>query len=66
MHELVNNLELYREYVQNNKNTELFVALSDCYYINCVDNFVDFQHKNTKGMGLRKFNRNSTDFMCCD
>lgn len=66
MHELLNNLELYRQYVRSNKNVELFVAICDCYYVNCAENFVDFQHKNTKGMGLRKFNSSSTDFMCCN
>lgn len=66
MDELLNNLEWYRQFVRDHKNTELFIALNEYYYIECTEDFVELQHKEIRGAGLRIFNDNYTNFLCCD
>ena len=64
--ELVNEMEYYRDYVLKQDSFELYLFLSQFRAAECTEDLVDFQSKETKGMSVRAFHKNHTDFAFID
>ena len=63
---IIPELNVYREYIYQKKNTELFVSINQKYNIECNEKTVNTHFSTTMGTGVRFFNKDFVEFISCN
>lgn len=59
-------LDVYREYISQKKNVELFVSINQRYNIECNEKTVSTHHSTITGVGARFFNKDFVECISCN